>query len=492
MNPIFAVRPALLFVCLGLGLIPATPGESAPGSLLGTWSGEVHHGSDSKVMALRFEVDEKKNAIVAFFDLPDLKFHNLGPIPVQQQGEEYKADDIAFRFAPDEQKLTGLWSFDGHKLPFELKPSAPLPAPGRRRTTELVAKPVWTFKTGGAIWSSPSSTGDTVYFGSDDGIIYALGADSGKPLWQFKTSGRVKGRPTLDGSYLYALSDDGQLYKLERHSGKCVWQFDTHGGSVPRDPSGSGTAAYDDFTSAASISDGTVYIGSADKKLYAVDAKAGQEIWHFDTQGIVRSTPTVAGRRVFFGSRDHNIYAVDARTGVLQWKYDTLREVVSSPLVVRGNVYIGSRSSDLLALDANTGKVKWKYFYWSSWVESSARTRGGILYVGSSDAQQLFALNADTGERVWNFDTDGSAWSTPAVTEKRVFIGVVGVLNYIVDHHGGFFAIDRSTGSAVWSYPMGVIAGSVSYGVASSPTVSHGLVFFGGIDGVFYAFRADQ
>jgi outer membrane protein assembly factor BamB len=71
-----------------------------------------------------------------------------------------------------------------------------------------------------------------------------------------------------------------------------------------------------------------------------------------------------------------------------------------------------------------------------------------------------------------------------------VYIGAVGIphLEYI-DHHGAFFAVDRATGKTVWRYPMSEIRNSRTYGVASSPAVDHGLVFFGGLDGTFYAFR---
>jgi glucose dehydrogenase len=77
------------------------------------------------------------------------------------------------------------------------------------------------------------------------------------------------------------------------------------------------------------------------------------------------------------------------------------------------------------------------------------------------------------------------------VTDKQVYVGAVGVLNYMVDHHGGFFAIDRATGKAIWRYPMAEVPGSVTYGVASSPAVNNGLVFFGALNGTFYAFRTD-
>jgi outer membrane protein assembly factor BamB len=466
-------------------LLPQTPQNL----LLGTWSGEVHYGEESKLMALRFDLDKEKNAMVAFFDVPEMKFHNLGPIPVTRQGDEYKAVVFSFRLATDKRSLTGKWSFDGHDLAFELKPSPPLAESAPSPSASNIARPLWTFKTGGAVWSSPVVVEDIVYFGSSDGIIYAVNARSGKPHWQYKTAGPVMGRPASDGPYLYAPSDDGYLYKLERKSGRLVWRFDTHGGAVPRELPNPKSPTYDYLASAATVFNGTVYIGSADKKLYAVDAKTGRERWHFDTQNIVRSTPAVADGMVVIGSYDHNVYAVDAKSGALRWKFDTLRPVVSSPLFSDGTIFIGSRSSDFFALGAATGRVKWKYFYWSSWVESSARLHNGILYVGSSDYQQLFAIDAVSGRRIWNVNVDGSAWSTPAVTDEAVYIGVVGVDGYMINHHGSFYAVDRATGAVAWRFPMNVIPGAFCYGVASSPAVHKDLVFFGGLDGTFYAFR---
>jgi eukaryotic-like serine/threonine-protein kinase len=475
-------------------LLPSTSrAQAAPSPLLGSWSGQVHFQGENKRFGLRFERNEK-HPLIALEDLPDLKIKNLGPLPIEQDGETYKiaafpGHTITFRLAADKKSIAGAWTFDGHELTFDLAPGA-LAAPADAPSKGRVAEPAWTFKTSGAIWSSPAVAGGTVYFGSNDGMIYALKADSGKQVWQFKTGGAEMGGPTLEGRFLYALSDDGYLYKLARDEGKLVWQFDTHGGAVPRDVAG----RYDTFSSAATVAGGTVFIGSADKRLYAVDARTGREKWHFDTQDIVRSRPAVADGRVFIGSFDHHVYAVDARDGSLQWKFDTGRHVVSSPAVWDGAVFIGSRCSDLFALDATTGKVNWKFFYWSSWVESSANIRDGIVYIGASDSQELFAIAPATGKQIWNFDTDGDSWSTPAVTEKRVYIGAVGTPGYFIPNHGGFFAVDRATGKEVWRFPMAVIPGREKdlYGAASSPAADHGMVFFGGLDGTFYAFRTDE
>jgi outer membrane protein assembly factor BamB len=491
MKRLYAVLPyLLLLLCASVGLGDRAYGQAAPGGLLGQWVGRAHYDGESKLFAARFEMD-KQNKLVMFFSIPEMKFHDFGPAPLAQEGDRYKNKFFSFRPSPGGESLSGTMTFDGHELSLELKRGeappklAPQPLAGR------VAQPAWTFKSGGAIWSSPVVADGTVYFGSNDGNIYALNAKSGKAVWQYKTQGRIMGRPTLAGPYLYALSDDGNLYKLERKTARLVWKFDTRGGAVKRDLPGPKSEAYDYQSSAPTVADGTVYIGSADKRLYAVEDETGRERWHFDTQGIVRSTPAVSGGLVFIGSYDHHVYAVEAATGALRWKFNTLQPVVSSPLVEGGTLYIGSRSADLFAFDAATGKVKWKYFYWSSWVESSARLHKGILYVGSSDHQQMFAIDAPSGKRIWNTYTDGSAWSSPAVTDKHVYIGVVGVTPYFIDHHGSFLAADRATGQIVWRFPMSVIPGSVTSGVASSPAVDHGLVFFGGLDGTFYAFREE-
>jgi outer membrane protein assembly factor BamB len=439
-------------------------------------------------MSFRFDVSPKGTKVM-FLDIPELKFHDLGPIAIKPDGDNFKGSGFELRVTAD-KAISGSWSFDGNDLTFDLQPGQLTDSPAAKPLEGRTAKPLWTFKTAGAIWSSPVLADNVVYFGSDDGNLYSVFANSGKQVWQFKTNGKIMGRPTIDGSFVYALSDDGFLYKLDRRNAKLVWKVNTNGGAMKREVPGPKSEAYDYLSSAATVSNGTVYIGSADKKLYAIDAASGQQKWQFETNGMVRSTPAVSNGKVFFGSYDHYAYAVDAATGSLSWKVDTKREVVSSPLVIDGTVYLGSRCSDLFALDAVTGNVKWKYFYWSSWVESSASFRDNTIYIGSSDAQQLFALDAVTGRRRWNINLDGSVWSSPAVTEKNVYVGVAGVPGYFVEHHGGFFAVDRQTGKIAWRFPMNKIPNSYTYGVASSPAVDRGNVYFGGLDGTFYAFRA--
>ena len=47
------------------------------------------------------------------------------------------------------------------------------------------------------------------------------------------------------------------------------------------------------WSSPAIGSDGTVYVGSNDKKLYAINGKSGVKLWEFETGGGVHSSPAI-------------------------------------------------------------------------------------------------------------------------------------------------------------------------------------------------------
>jgi outer membrane protein assembly factor BamB len=460
--------------------------------VLGNWKGSETYKGETRAIALHFERYAAKNgALVVYYDNPSMKFHRVGPMPTERNGAVYSNAYFTLTLSDDRRTLAGAKHFDGHELGITLERGDLPPAPEKLADTTPIARPVWTFATSAPIWSSPAYADNTVIVGSNDGNIYALDANSGRLRWKFATQGAVMGAPTIEGVHAYVLSDDGGLYKLRRADGTLVWRFDTHGGGTPRDLPSNTSATYDYLASAPTIADGVIYIGSADKRLYAVDAKSGAERWHFDTKGIVRSTAAVQGGRVYFGSYDHHVYALQAKDGSLLWKRDTLQPVVSSPAVWHNTVYIGSRSSDLFALDATNGEPRWAFFYWSSWVESSPRVVQGTLYVGSSDYANVFAIDASNGREIWRFDCGGSPWGMPAVSATRVFSGAVGSTDYFIDHRGGFFSLDRATGKPVWKFPMAAIAGSFTNGVASSPLLARGNVYFGGLDGVLYAFTAN-
>ncbi len=245
--------------------------------------------------------------------------------------------------------------------------------------------------------------------------------------------------------------------------------------------------------SSPAVLDGTVYAGSKDGNLYAVDSQTGQQKWKFETKSRIASSPAVADGMVYFGAYDGNFYAIDTATGQLKWKFQTGGErhfsaqhlhgfqpaaetmpdpwdiYLSSPAVSGGLVYFGSGDGNVYALDAATGALKWK-FKTGDVVHASPAIADGMVFIGSWDSY-FYALDAATGAEKWRFKTGEDPvshnqvgiQSSAAVADGVVFFGCR-------DSH--LYAVDEFTGKAKWSYPTG------GTWILTSPAVSQGKVYF--------------
>src|SRR5512138_243505 len=72
----------------------------------------------------------------------------------------------------------------------------------------------WTFPTGDRIVSSPVHAAGVIYFGGDDGNVYAVSAADGRQLWKRGTGGPVSATPAVADATVYFGSYDGKFYAL--------------------------------------------------------------------------------------------------------------------------------------------------------------------------------------------------------------------------------------------------------------------------------------
>ena len=158
--------------------------------------------------------------------------------------------------------------------------------------------------------------------------------------------------------------------------------------------------------------------GAADS---AGSGPRGTVKWVFPTGGAVHSSPAVVDGTVYVGSRDGRLHALDAATGAPRWEYRTGSWVESSPAVVDGTVYFGSQDGMLRALDAATGALRWE-FDADFGVDSAPAVAGGIVYFGAD--RGLFAVAAASGELRWSLELPFRAGS-PVVTNGIVYVGSV-------------------------------------------------------------------
>ena len=259
--------------------------------------------------------------------------------------------------------------------------------------------------------------------------------------WRFATGGPVLSSPVMDRSTIYFGSSDGNVYAVDAGTGVQRWMSRTRGA----------------VDSTPAVDQGLVFVLSFDGRLYALEAATGRQRWWFETEGERRfeakgldglapksqtffdawdmylSSPVVAEGAVYFGSGDGKVYAVEEATGALRWTFATGDVVHASPAYDAGTVYVGSWDSYLYALDARSGREKWRF---------------------------------KTGEDPLMHNQVGFQ-SSPAVAKGTVYVGCR-------DAH--LYAVDAATGKQRWSLPT---RGSW---VVASPAVAQGKVIFGTSD----------
>ena len=385
----------------------------------------------------------------------------------------------------------------------------------------------WKFPTGNRIVSSPVIQDKTLYFGGDDGNVYAVDAETGRQIWKRATGGPVSSTPAVANGIVYVGSYDGKFYALDAHTGALKWKFATDGerrfeakGLHGMQPKNQTIAdAFDIFLSSPVIAQNTVYFGSGDGNLYALDAATGDLRWKFKTGDVVHASPAFANGVLFFGSWDSYFYAVDAKTGKEKWRFHAGEDPLihnqvgfqSSPAIVDGVIYTGCRDAQLYALDAATGKEKWRFDNALSWVITSPAVVNGKVFFATSDSALYHVVDAATGKSVLKKEGKAYMFSSPAVVNDVVLIGVL---------NGTLEARDVNTGEVLWEFqtdaskqnngwvltadrkfnqpllfysnwreaPIVATERQFSVGsIFSSPLVANGVVYFGSTDGLLYA-----
>lgn len=192
---------------------------------------------------------------------------------------------------------------------------------------------IWSFKTGGKIFSSPaveySKTQAKVVVGSSDGFIYCLDFASGREIWRHKAQKSVLASPVIYKGIVYIGASDGVFRAIHLKSGKLKWSFDQVKGFVE---------------SRALVDDSGVYFGSWGSEFYALDRQSGRLKWTW-TNGKGRGYspaavwPVKSGGVIYLVTPQRMTHAIDASSGAELWSAPGGRESISL-----ANIYLKNNS----------------------------------------------------------------------------------------------------------------------------------------------------
>ena len=347
----------------------------------------------------------------------------------------------------------------------------------------------WTYEADGPFWGSPVVANGTVYVGGVDSSVYAIDAETGTERWSFTTDHRVEGTPAVADGTVYIGSYDMHLYALDATTGEQRWARDL-GGLIRGSPT---------------VEAGTVYIGvgchnlacapfaeeagvSKQGAIYALDAESGATNWRYPVDGEVVSTPATNGGTLYIGASDEKLYALDVASGNPEWTYEAEDMVWSSPALAFETLYFADWNGLVYALDAGSGEELWITDTVSDYISGSVAVDENALYIGNTPYNSLddpspnygtmFKLDRTTGRERWAFETAPfEIGSSPVVSNERVYFGTHGQTG---GEDVGVYSLSTD-GEQQWYRKVG------GEGVAASPVLSDGTLYFAGTDSRIYA-----
>ena len=288
-----------------------------------------------------------------------------------------------------------------------------------------------------------------------------LGPQTSRVIWNFSAEHYIGcyGGPTIGSNgTIYVGSRDCKLYALNQ-DGTLKWSYDT-GGKI--------------YSSPTITSDGTIYIGNYNGKFYALNSNGTQK-WNYTAGDAIYSSPAIGSDgTIYFGSYDSKFYALNPN-GTQKWNYTTNYNIRGSPAIGSdGTIYVGSQDHTIYAFNPN-GTLKWSYYVNGMLDNAPAVDSNGIIYIGCEDSK-LYAFYPN-GTLKWSYETGYMIRCDPAIASDGTI--------YIGSEDNNLYALN-SDGALKWKYTLSddIYGGSPAIG-------ADGTVYIGSEDNYIYALSSD-
>lgn len=300
----------------------------------------------------------------------------------------------------------------------------------------------WTFEDASDIGAGLTIDKNKVITSNTAGDIFALDLKSGKKLWSYRTGGKVYSTPAVWKGVVVAGSSDHFIYAVDAENGKLLWKVKT-------DKAVLGSPL---------IQDGIAFIGGSDGKFRALDVKTGNLRWSFDqVKGFVSTLPTYYLGNIIFGSWGNGFYALDAKTGKLSWEWNNghanrmFSAAACNPVGVNNRIFVVAPDRFMTALDARNGAVIWRE------KKDTIRVRESMglsvnkkqVYVKTMDGDLLgISSSDDKMDVIWKAKLKLPYELTPsAIKTNRKLV-------FVPSHSGLLSAVDAKTGAVIWQYKI--------------------------------------
>jgi len=119
-----------------------------------------------------------------------------------------------------------------------------------------------------------------------------------------------------------------------------------------------------------------------------IDAGNGEMRWRLDTGNWV-PTLSGAGNTIYYGSANTIVHAVNADSGMFEWQFNipegTFNYVLGAPVHVEEDLVFLTQLGELMSVNAATGELRWRFSTGIVGARTGPSISGGWLFIGDAD-----------------------------------------------------------------------------------------------------------
>ena len=292
---------------------------------------------------------------------------------------------------------------------------------------ELVAlstqdgRELWRTQLGSEVLSVPrlSSDGRVIVHTLDD-TLYGLEAATGKELWRVAYPPPVL---TLRGSSTPTLTQDGivvglsggKLVKIDPSEGIPLWEV------VVTRPSGrSELARIADIDADPILIDDTLYVGTYNGDLAAVDLNSGEVLWRRELSAHAGLAADASG--LYVTDSEDQVWAATTTDGAGRWKQEQLRyRRLTAPALIGDRILVGDLEGYLHVLAKSDGRLIGRARIANkAAITARPLVAGGRVYVHAADGTlAALSLGATTPAAAGSLTAAPAPASTPTPNEEK-------------------------------------------------------------------------